>query len=178
MRRKQDQQQHYMDEHDLPTEPIARESVTSRSSYDDRTVAVPSHQQSAPFSNGARRGYQPEEYPPAAGTYEPVPAQPVRPVKASPLPGLVTLLFVLVQLLLLVRFLLKILAVSETVVWAVAIYQVSEVFIMPVRSLLLLIPVPIKLDVEIYTLVTILLYGVLARVLAGLLRLLLKPRRY
>lgn len=93
--------------------------------------------------------------------------------RSGPVPNLVGFFFVLVQLLLLVRFVLKLLNFSGSPVWIGIIYTISSVFVLPFRLLLQNILNPIPNAIEIYTLIAILIYGLLSRLLVRLLKALL-----
>ncbi len=89
-------------------------------------------------------------------------------------PALVGLFFVLVQLLLLVRFVLRLLSFSGNVPWTGIIYAISGIFVLPFRLLLENINVPIPNSLEIYTLIAILVYGLLSRLIVRLLKVILR----
>lgn len=131
--------------------------------------------------------------PPVSGNGRPAGgAVPVRPVSSgaptrsdrgnrvqprrSAFPLLVGFFFVIVQLLLLVRFVLKFVGIPGNTLWVSAIYTISSVFILPFRLLFERIVLPIHLDVEFYTLLAILLYGLLSRILVRFLKALLHSR--
>ncbi len=99
-------------------------------------------------------------------------------VRHSPIPGIVGMLFVVIQLFLLARFALKIIGIAADEFWIGNIYKLSNIFIWPFRVLLqpitLLIPIPIS--VEVYTLLAILLYGFFSRILVRFLKALLNSR--
>jgi hypothetical protein len=126
-------------------------------------------------------------------TNGPTPVQPTNPKRSnkkrnSLLPAFVGLFFVVVQLLLLVRFLLKFVGLMSNQPWTDTVYAVSEVFVWPWRILLQQIPLPaslnigvstllpISINVEIYTLLAVLAYGLFSRLLVRLLKVLLNHR--
>jgi len=83
--------------------------------------------------------------------------------------------FIAVQLLLLARFVLKLIRWPGSTVWAGAIYSVSNVFVLPFHLLLQNVALPaIFLNtIEIYTLLAILTYWLLSRILVRLLKAIL-----
>ncbi len=91
-------------------------------------------------------------------------------------PLAVGMCFVVVQLLLLIRFSLKLLNISAGVALIEAIYNVSNVFVQPFRLLLLQLSVSVLFTAEIYTLLAILCYGLISRILVRMLKFLLKTR--
>ena len=91
-------------------------------------------------------------------------------------PLAVGMCFVAVQMLLLVRFTFKLLNVSAGVAWVGAIYDTSSVFVLPFRLLFLQFSIPLLLTAEIYTLLAILCYGLLSRILVRVLKIFLKTR--
>ncbi len=90
--------------------------------------------------------------------------------KRSVIPHLVGLCFVAVQLLLLVRFVLKIIALSADTTWVGLIYLISNLFIWPFTWLFQSIQLPITINIEFYTLLAILVYGLISRLLVKLLK--------
>lgn len=93
--------------------------------------------------------------------------------RSSLVPHLVGVFFVLVQLLLLVRFVLRLLNFSGSTTWVGILYAVSGLFVLPFRLLLQNIAIPIPNALEIYALIAILIYGLLSRLLVRLLKALL-----
>ena len=84
--------------------------------------------------------------------------------------------FVAIQMLLLVRFILKLLQSSADNSWVGVIYDISNVFVLPFRLLFLQYSVPLFGTLEVYTLLAILIYGVVSRILVRILKLVLKTR--
>ncbi|MGI9062029.1 MAG: hypothetical protein ACR2H5_26030 [Ktedonobacteraceae bacterium] len=139
--------------------------------------AAPVYPVLPPALKNAKKGKRP-----AGGA---VPAYPVQPADAnkpasqtqhrpSAFPALVGLFFVLVQLLLLVRFVLRLLNLSGNVPWTGIIYAISGIFVLPFRLLLANINFPIPNTLEIYTLIAILVYGLLSRLIVRLLKAILR----
>jgi len=109
----------------------------------------------------------------------PLPDKADRPqtqVKQSAVPPSVGAFFVGVQLLLLVRFLLKLVALSGSNVFVEVIYAVSALFVLPFHLLLQLTGLPGINGLEIDTLLAILIYGLLSRILVRFLKALLNSR--
>jgi hypothetical protein len=77
-----------------------------------------------------------------------------------------------------VRLVLKIIDRPDNVAWVDTIYNTSNVFILPFRLLLQNIALPriITSAVEVYTLLAILAYWLLSRILVHLLKALLYSR--
>ncbi len=82
--------------------------------------------------------------------------------------------FVALQTLLLFRILLKVLSISADNGWVGAIYEVSNVFVLPFRALFLQLAIPQFFTVELYTLLAILAYGVVSRIVVHTLKALFK----
>ncbi len=93
--------------------------------------------------------------------------------RSSSLPNLVGVFFVLVQLLLLVRFVLRLLNIAGSIVWVGLIYTISGVFVLPFRLLFQNINILIPNALEIYTLIAILVYGLFSRLIVRLFKALL-----
>jgi len=93
--------------------------------------------------------------------------------KRNSLPLFVGLFFVAVQLLLLVRFGLKLFALAGSSPWVSLIYAISSIFVLPFRLFLQNV-LPFSNVVELYTLVAILVYGLLSRFLVRFLKALLR----
>lgn len=102
-----------------------------------------------------------------------VPAEAVQQVRSrrSPIPIAVGTLLLLVQILLLLRFVLKTLNVPADSLLVQIIYVVSGVFAQPFYAFGQLIPV--SFPQETYTLLALLIYGLLARVVIRFLKALL-----
>ena len=109
------------------------------------------------------------------------PGGSVTPVQArtrrNPLPIFVGMFFIAVQLLLLARFVLKLIRWPGSTTWAGLIYSVSNVFVLPFRLLLqnIAFPAIFLSTIEIYTLLGILVYWLLSRILVHLLKAILYP---
>jgi hypothetical protein len=96
--------------------------------------------------------------------------------KHNVLPAFVGVFFVAIQLLLLVRFALRLIepTARSATSWIGIIYILSGVWILPFRLLFQHLAFPITGNLEIYTLVAILFYGLLSRVLARFTRAILR----
>jgi hypothetical protein len=84
-----------------------------------------------------------------------------------------------VQLLLIVRLGVRFLGLSPDITWAAIVTAVSEIFVLPFQLLWLQIPLLstlLPVNMEVYTLVAILAYRVLSRLLVGILKVILKSR--
>jgi hypothetical protein len=124
---------------------------------------------------------------PPGGAYPVSPADIAQPGKRrraqprrSAFPALMGLLFVLIQLLLLVRVVLQLLGQPGSLWWVELIYNISNVFVLPFRLLLQNINIPLIAGTDVYNyllvLVAILLYGLIARILVRFLKALLHSR--
>jgi hypothetical protein len=71
------------------------------------------------------------------------------------------------------------LSLSPAITWVSVVSGVSAIFVLPFQVLWFQIPLVSSLvptNIEVYTLVAILVYGVLSRLLVGILKVLLKSR--
>ncbi len=91
-------------------------------------------------------------------------------------PLTVGMCFIAIQTLLLFRFLLKLLSISSDNAWVGAVYEVSNVFVLPFRVVFLQLAIPLLFTVELYTLLAILAYGIVSRILVHTLKALFKAR--
>jgi len=99
----------------------------------------------------------------------------VAPTRPSATPALVGLFFVAVQLLLLVRFALVIIHEPGSILWVQLVFGLSTLFIWPFRALVERMSLPFPVWPEIYTLLAILLYGMISRILVRFLKAILRP---
>ena len=116
---------------------------------------------------------------PASPFYPVVSSKPIQKVRTKPslVPSFVGIFFVAVQLLLLVRFVLKLFGLQANIPWVALVYFVSNIFILPFRLVLQNIslpPLPIPTSIELYTLLAILIYGLLSRILVRILQAVLR----
>jgi hypothetical protein len=198
MRRKQRQSQENsyfeeIDEHNQPTEPMMPVVIAPFAPTQDNGAAQPLEYPYLPPASMKKKkqnGHRPAGGVPASSPAQPYPTspvnhaypvQPARPVKQaqsrqSPIPPFVGLFFVAVQLLLLVRFLLKLLNVSSNARWLSIVYDVSDLFVFPFRLLLQNTALSLPGGVEVYTLLAILVYGLFSRILVRFLKALLNSR--
>lgn len=191
-----------IDEHDEPTEPMRRADVAAFVPTIPNT-ALPSDEEDVPSPKSATHPF-PSQYVQHASSLQgslqqlppltPVlPAKPTMPHENSPIvpvvashpsqqkkahgkmiPITVGMSFVAIQMLLLFRFLLKVLNVPSNTFWVGSVYGVSNVFVLPFRILFLQLAIPQIFTVELYTLLAILAYGVVSRILVHLLKVLFK----
>jgi hypothetical protein len=94
------------------------------------------------------------------------------------IPCFVGLFFIAVQMLLLMSFVLKIINLPASTTWVGIVYNVSSVFVLPFQLLLqnVALPIPMPIAIEIYTLLAILSYWLLSRLLVRLLKAILHLR--
>jgi hypothetical protein len=164
-----------MDEHDMPTQPVHDVPLypyfPNPSSDASRYPYSPSWP-AAPLGTNYR-GW------PTAAAWDPANTKNQRTRQRWFLPACVSLFFLCIQLLLIVRFGVRFLNLSPTITWATVVTGVSAVFVLPFQALWFQIPLVSTLvptNMEVYTLVAILIYGVLSRLLVGILKALLKNR--
>jgi hypothetical protein len=100
----------------------------------------------------------------------PIGRQQRRMARRSPVPALVGLFFVIVQLVLVARFVLKIVNPPQTSAWIDIIYVLSSLFLLPALALMQQVKLPFTVGIELYTLPAILLYGVFSRILVKIMR--------
>ncbi len=200
MRRQQPKDSSFedIDEHELPTDPMIPVVLSpfAPTQINDATQPTQSAQPSvypylppAPVKKNKHNGYRPaggaapSSPSPIASAYPASTAYPVlsprrtnqAQSRQSPIPPLIGVFFVAVQLLLLVRFMLKLLNFSGNARWLLLIYQISDIFVFPFRLLLQNTGLAF-LSVEIYTLLAILVYGLFSRILVRFLKALLNSR--
>lgn len=192
MRRQQPQDSSFeeIDEHNQPTEPMMPVVIAPYAPVQANGAAQPpaypylppapdkkkKQNEQRPAGGAAAASLSPtsSEYP----VYPVLPARPTKQVqpRQSPLPALVGVFFVGVQLLLLVRFMLKLLSVSSNAKWLSIVYDVSDFFVFPFRLLLQNTVLSLSISVEVYTLLAILVYGLFSRILVRFLKALLNSR--
>src|SRR5207248_8644674 len=104
-------------------------------------------------------------------------ATPVHPQKSTgsgqrPIPLFVGMFFVAVQFLLLISFIARINSLASYQQWLGIIYGISSIFLLPFRLLFehVTLPFSLTIGVEVYTLLAILVYGLLSRLLVRLLK--------
>lgn len=183
MRRQQPQNNYYeqIDEHDQPTEPMLPVIIAPFTPPQTNGNAHPPAYPYLPPAPAKNNGKNNAATPAGSSGYPVLPARPTqraqpRQPKRSPVPALVGFFFVLVQLLLLVRFLLKLLNVSGNMLPVSIIYDVSGLFVFPFRLLLQSIAIALPVSIEVYTLLAILVYGLFSRILVRFLKALLNSR--
>ena len=190
MKRRQPQEDSYfeeIDEHNQPTEPMMPVVIAPFAPTQiNGTAQSPAYPYLPPAPVKKKKQ---DRYRPAGGaapsspapTFPASPVYPVLPVKPAkqaqrkqnPIPALVGLFFVGVQLLLLVRFMLKLLNVSGNAKWLSLVYEISGLFVFPFRLLLQNTALSVPISVEVYTLLAILVYGLFSRILVRFLKALL-----
>lgn len=190
MKRRQPQEDSYfeeIDEHNQPTEPMMPVVIAPFAPTQiNGTVQPPAYPYlpPAPVKKKKQDGYRPAGGAAPSSPAPTFPASPVYPVlpvkpakqaqrKQNPIPALVGLFFVAVQLLLLVRFMLKLLNVSGNAKWLSLVYEISDLFVFPFRLLLQNTALSVPISVEVYTLLAILVYGLFSRILVRFLKALL-----
>jgi hypothetical protein len=191
------------DEHSAPTEPllpVVEDSVPAGEiPPTEKLLPAPlSHEQTFPQQQ-AQDGTQLQgpSSPPAVPVYPVLPPAPsiqqghrpvgsapaVQPQKAmastqSPIPLFVGIFFVAVQFLLLINFIARLISLPSYQQWLGVIYGISSIFLLPFRLLFehVTLPFSLTIGVEVYTLLAILVYGLLSRLLVRLLKVLLRSR--
>lgn len=183
-----------IDEHDEPTEPLPLvDTLPIAPPQQSLTLpAPPPAKQAAPNQPGqpapAQKPSPPQPYPyaPLSPATQQGPAQengekikaggadkPVRG-RRSLKPLLPGFFFISVQLLLLLRFFLKMTGLMADQWWVGVVMGVSEVFVSPFRALLLQVSLQLPAQVEVYTLLAVLVYGLISRLLVRLLKIILR----
>lgn len=161
------------DEHDQPTEPMSAIILSPRPPEAPPPQIYPVLPPSPLRSRNGR---------PAGGALTPgagAPMQPVYPRRSS-IPLLVGVFFVAVQLVLLARVILLLFGVPGNTLWIELVYASSSVCAWPFRLLLEHVswPVPIGAELTNYlaSLLGVLGYGLLSRILVRFLKALLHSR--
>jgi len=183
-----------LDEHDQPTEPwLPAVASPFGPTAGPGELSIPAPQpyerpfptQSAtpvPGSNGGLPGTPVyPQLPPAGGVIPAIPANTQAPPvpstpRRSPWPILLGLFFVTVQLLLLVRFVLKVINWPTSTYWVGTVYNVSAIFVFPFQLLWKNLALPIPGSLELYTLLAVPIYWLLSRLLVHLLKAILHSR--
>jgi len=169
------------DEHNAPTEPLNSFPLYSRSA--GNSSGEPSAYPFLPPLPASAKNKK--ERQPAGGAqpafpvfpdYPITPPKPVKQKRAKPsaIPLLVGIFFVTVQLLLLIRFFLKLIEPRSNDSWVALLYTVSNIFALPFHLMLQNFPLPIPPSLELYTLLAILVYGLLSRILVRILKAILR----
>jgi hypothetical protein len=193
-----------VDEHDSPTEPLKDDATVFDPLPDvPMEATIPAQQQPytpygpSQYIQGSANQPNPgvplgTPVPPGAGIPQGWPIDPAankgstpQPASAGggqartgrhPLPILVGLCFVYFQLLLLARFVLKITGLMADQAWVNGIYGFSEPLVQPFRALWQLVQLQLPAQIEVYTLIAVLVYGLCSRIIVRLLKLLLKAQ--
>lgn len=182
-----------IDEHDAPTEPLPLlDTLPTVPPQQDKTLpAPPPANQAASYQPGQAIPGQPsplQPYPyvlPPPATQQGPSQENGEKIKSggtgkqtrsrrSLKPLLPGFFFIAVQILLLLRFFLKITGLMADQWWVGVIMGVSEVFVSPFRALLLQISLQLPAQVEVYTLLAVIVYGLISRLLVRLLKIILR----
>ena len=165
-----------LDEHNAPTEPLGNPHPPSDpAAIANEAVPAPTPLE-RPFPALDYAPANPYSNRPAAPVYPVLPPKPIKNARARPsaIPLLAGICFVAVQLLLLVRFTLKLIGLPGNGTLIALVYAISNIFILPFRLILQSIPLPIPTSLELYTLLAILFYGLLSRVIVRILKAVLR----
>ena len=195
MRRQQSQDSHFdeTDEHDAPTEPMMPIAIAPFLRTQAGSTDQPAQYPYLPPAQVKRNGHGGQRPPggaspsPASSASPTSAASPVYPVlparpakqaqpKRSTIPAFVGTFFVIVQLLLLVRFLMKLMSMPGNGGWVSIVYTISGLFVFPFRLLLQNMALSLPVSVEVFTLLAILVYGLFSRILVRFLKALLNSR--
>jgi hypothetical protein len=181
-----DQYPREFDEHNAPTEPLISPHQPSYPASPVYPVLPPSPASAKnkkwrrPAGGAPHAPHVPyvSSIPPVSPYYPVAMPKPVQKKRSRPsvFPSLVGIFFVAVQLLLLVRFILTFIGLWDNVTWVALVYTISNIFALPFRLILqnIPLPLPIPASIELYTLLAILVYGLLARILVPLLKAILR----
>jgi hypothetical protein len=152
------------------TRPFPQEQVPARPYA--QSPAMPVYPVLSPTPLRKQRGQPPGG---AAPVYQPM--QRLRLRRRSPVPGLVRLCLFLVQLVLLARVVCMGLGIAATTYWLSLLFQASDLFVEPLRWLAAYINfAPLagtQLLIYLELLLAVLAYGIVSRLLVGLLKALL-----
>jgi hypothetical protein len=185
-----------IDEHDLPTEPVPYPFVAAQPG----TNTIPATPQQpitlGPFPQSQSYAAPPnapkfDVYPylppvapqqPQSAPQQPIDARrsPVQQSSRSFYPGFIPvgvgLFFICIQMLLLLRFVLRLLDIAQGTDWVNTIYALCDIALLPFQALLppLQLPAILNARVEPYTLLAIFIYGMLSRILVHILKVLLR----
>ncbi len=186
-----------IDEHDLPTEPIPfvippqqMETIPAPPPQQQITLG-PFQQSPSPPTAPSAPKFDAYPYPvpqpqqPSMGPQQPIGAKnPPQPAQRSPfylslIPLSIGLCFVCIQMLLLARFIFRLLGILDTASWVNTIYALCDIFLLPFLALLppLQLPALISARVELYTLLAVFIYGIISRIIVRLLKILLRTRQ-
>jgi hypothetical protein len=182
-----------VDEHDAPTEPLPLiDTLPIVPPQQGLTLPAPPPADQAASSQpgqavaGPASPPQPYPYVPPPPATQPGPAQEdgekiksggvgkQMSSRRSLKPLLPGFFFIAVQMLLLLRFFLKITGLMADQGWVGVVMGVSEVFVSPFRALLLQVSPQLPAQVEVYTLLAVVVYGLISRLLVRLLKIILK----
>ncbi len=178
--------------HDEPTEPIPELDAIP-------TVTLPPQPPYPPAQGVPQVPYPPYPrgpegiYPP--GGYQQYPQNPANPApqagiqrgtqpglasrqgkSRSAVPILIGLCFVCLQFLLLLRFVLKLLGITTDQGWVGGIYGISDIFVVPFQLLWQLVSLHTPAQIEVYTLLAVIGYGIISRVVVHCLKVVIIPR--
>lgn len=188
-------QEEKVNDHDQPTEPIERlvlptyrpSSLQVENFPLEQTIpnSPPTMAQQVPAVPPAPFSYSPPQPTQAYSVLPPLPAQQ-KPQPSSKkanvgvqvggmqrrkgAPMTVGLLFVGVQMLLLVRFVMNFFVLSADNMWRDIVYTLSDVFLLPFHLLFLHIVLPTGVATQLYILLAVLVYGLLSRIVVRLLK--------
>jgi hypothetical protein len=186
-----------IDEHNEPTEPLPLvDMLPTVPIQQDKTLPAPSPtpaDQAAPYQPGQPQQLAPspqQPYPyvpppttqqgPAQENGEKIkslnPGKQTRSSRRSLKPLLPGFFFIAIQTLLLLRFFLKITGLMADQWWVGVVMGVSEVFVSPFRALWLQVSLQLPAQVEVYTLLAVIVYGLISRLLVRLLKTILKSQ--
>jgi len=189
-----------IDEHDLPTEPVPffippPQMDTIPAPPPQQPITLGPFQQPPlfPSSQVSPSIPMPDVYPyrapqplqPSMEPQQPIGAKtppqsvPQSPFYASLIPLSIGLCFVCIQMLLLARFVLRLFEITGVASWVNTIYALCDIFLLPFQALLppLQLPALISTRVELYTLLAVLVYGIISRIIVRLLKILLRTRQ-
>ena len=187
MRRPQKNGIEPVDEHSQPTEPMSfTVSPFAPTTTGENPATVPASYNPMP-QQPPQIGAYPYLPPPLpyqggyGGIEKTVPVQPVESTQAAKstkkrraLPILVGMFFVAIQLALLARFVLDVVPFWNNTSWAATFDATTTLLIWPVQALLQQFAMPLAASIEISTLIAILAYGLLSRILVRVLKLVLR----
>ncbi len=193
-----------IDEHDLPTVPVpyapAIPDMSTMPATPQQPITLGPFQQGSAYPappNAPKFDVYPyrpplapqPQFAPQQPTQTSTPPQPVQqkrgkqsapPFYLNFIPIGIGLCFVCIQMLLLTRFVLRLLEIAEGPAWVNTVYALCDIVLLPFQALLppLQLPEILNARVEPYTLLAVLIYGILSRIIVHLLKILLRvPQR-
>jgi hypothetical protein len=162
-----------IDEHAMPTEPVAPQKISPLPI--PPSEPVPKHSSRRPLHTGDPQNAA--AFPPQ-GQGAVVRALPpalserlITSLWRNLVPPGIRVCGLLIQVLLGLRFVGKLVGLTNQIAWVNVVYIFSDVLLMPFHAILPPLNQPFFTRVEVYTLLAIVVYGLCARLLIGLIKI-------